>query len=96
VVRHLGLPNVDVFGARAKTYRGVPGDVVMFRAVEQFESIILDAAGLVGPQWLLAVMLGKSQLNRARQLLPALQWSDPISLPLSSNRFLIIGSNVPG
>ena len=40
VVRHLSLANVDVFAARAKTYLGVPGDVVMFRAVEQFESIL--------------------------------------------------------
>jgi 16S rRNA (guanine527-N7)-methyltransferase len=61
VVRHLGLPNVDVFGGRAKTYRGVPGDVVMFRAVEQFESIILDAAGFVGLNGSLA-MSGKYSL----------------------------------
>ncbi len=30
VVRHLGLANVDVFGARAETYLGSRGDVVMF------------------------------------------------------------------
>ena len=81
VVRHLGLANVDVFAARAKTYLGTPGDVVMFRAVEQFESVLLDAAGLVRPGGCLAVMVGRSQVDRVRELLPGLQWKDPIGLP---------------
>jgi 16S rRNA (guanine527-N7)-methyltransferase len=96
VVRHLGLANVDVFGARAETYLGNPGDVVIFRAVEQFESVLLNAAGLVRPGGCLAVMVGRSQLDRCRELLPGLQWKDPISLPISSNRCLIIGRNEPG
>ena len=96
VVRHLGLPSVDVFAARAKTYLGTPGDVVMFRAVEQFESILLESAGLVGPRGCLAVLVGRSRLDRAIELLPGLQWKDPISLPLSSNRYLIIGRHEPG
>ena len=96
VVRHLSLANVDVFAARAKTYPGVPADVVMFRAVEQFESILIDAAGLVRPGGCLAVMIGKKQLDIARRLLPGLQWRDPIGLPHSSHRFLIIGRNEPG
>ena len=95
VVRHLGLANVDVFGARAETYLGSRGDVVMFRAVEQFESVLLNAAGLVRPGGCLAVMVGRSQLDRCRKLLPGFQWKYPISLPISSNRCLIIGSNEP-
>ena len=83
VVRHLGLANADVLAARANTYRETPGDVVMFRAVEQFDSILLDCSGLVGPGGSLAVMVGKSQMDRARQLLPDMEWQDPISLPLS-------------
>ncbi len=96
VVRNLALANVDVFAARAKTYFGTPGDVVMFRAVEKFESILLDAAGLVRTGGCLAVMVGRSQADRVRELLPALQWKNPIGLPHSSNRFLIIGMNEPG
>jgi 16S rRNA (guanine527-N7)-methyltransferase len=96
VVRHLGLANVDVFGARAETYLGSRGDVVMFRAVEQFESVLLSAAGLVRPGGCLAVMVGRSQLDQCRELLPGFQWKDPIKLPMSSNRCLIIGSNEPG
>ena len=95
VVRHLGLANVDVFGARAETYLGSRGDVVMFRAVEQFESVLLNAAGLVRPGGCLAVMVGRSPLDRCRKLLPGFQWKYPISLPISSNRCLIIGSNEP-
>jgi 16S rRNA (guanine527-N7)-methyltransferase len=96
VVRHLRLPNVDVFPARAKTYLGNPGTAVMLRAVEQFESVLLDAAGMVGPNGDLAVMLGESQLDRAGKLLPCLQWKHPIGIPLSSNRFLIIGRKASG
>ena len=96
VVRHLGLPSVDVFPARAKTYLGTPGNVVMFRAVEQFESVLLEAAGLVGPRGCLAVLVGGSQFDRAVELLPCLQWKHPISIPLSSNRYLIIGRHEPG
>lgn len=96
VVRHLSLANVDVFAARANTYIAALGDVVIFRAVEQFESILLDAASLVGPEGSLALLVGRSQLDRALELLPGLQWNDPISLPLSSNRCLIIGRNEPG
>jgi 16S rRNA (guanine527-N7)-methyltransferase len=96
VVRHLGLANVDVFGARAETYLGSRGDVVMFRAVEQFESVLLHAAGLVRPGGCLAVMVGRSQFDQCHELLPGFQWKDPIKLPISSNRCLIIGSNEPG
>jgi 16S rRNA (guanine527-N7)-methyltransferase len=95
VVRHLGLANVDVFGARAETYLGSRGDVVMFRAVEQFESVLLNAAGLVRPGGCLAVMVGRSQFDQCHELLPGFQWKDPIKLPISSNRCLIIGSNEP-
>jgi 16S rRNA (guanine527-N7)-methyltransferase len=95
VVRHLGLANVDVFGARAETYLGSRGDVVMFRAVEQFESVLLHAAGLVRSGGCLAVMVGRSQFDQCHELLPGFQWKDPISLPISSNRCLIIGSNEP-
>jgi 16S rRNA (guanine527-N7)-methyltransferase len=96
VVRHLGLANVDVLGARAETYLGSRGDVVMFRAVEQFESVLLHAAGLVRPGGCLAVMVGRSQFDQCHELLPGFQWKDPIKLPISSNRCLIIGSNEPG
>lgn len=93
VIRHLGLADVEVFAARAEAYLGTSGDVVTFRAVERFESILLQAACLVSPGGRLAVMAGKSQLEHIRELLPGLQWREPIGLPLSSSRVVIIGRN---
>ncbi|MGZ4731683.1 MAG: 16S rRNA (guanine(527)-N(7))-methyltransferase RsmG [Terriglobales bacterium] len=91
VVRGLGLSNVDVFAGRAEAFPGHKGDVVTFRAVERFESVLQVAAGLLADSGCLAILLGGSQRNGVRALLPALQWEEPVSLPLSSNRAMIIG-----
>ena len=40
---------------------------------------------------LLALLIGESQIQRARILLPAFSWSDPLPIPLSSARVLLIG-----
>lgn len=96
VVRHLSLGDVDVFAARAEAYLGTKGDLVVFRAVERFDSVTRIAASLMGLHGHLAVLAGESQLDQLRQLLPSLQWKEPIGLPLSSNRCVIIGRNEPG
>lgn len=95
VVRRLKLSNVDVFAGRANAFTGSKGDVVTLRAVEQFESVIPVAAGLVGPVARLALLVGKAQLTLAGKLTPGLQWSKPSRVPLSSSRVLIIGSKEP-
>ena len=92
VVRHLRLADVDIFAGRAETYLGIKGDVVTFRAVERFDSVIRIAGSLVGPQGRLAVMIGRSQLEQIR-VLPGLQWNEPVGIPLSSSRVVIIGRN---
>jgi 16S rRNA (guanine527-N7)-methyltransferase len=93
VVRHLSLADVDVFAGRAEAYLGTKGDVVTFRAVERFDSVIRIAANLVGLHGHLAAMLGTSQLEQMRELLPEVRWKEPIGLPLSSSRVMIIGRN---
>ena len=107
VVRALALTNVVVFAGRAADFQGRPAsnlqeplpgskknaDLVTLRAVEQFDSILLTAAALVGPSGRLAILIGQAQLDRARHLVPYLHWRQTIQLPLSSSRFLIIGSN---
>lgn len=90
-VRKLGLENVDVFAGRAESFSGPKGDVVTLRAVERFEAILPVAAGLVATQGRLAVLLGAGQVGRVRELAPALLWSAPSSLPLSSQRRVIVG-----
>ncbi len=96
VIRSLALTNVDVFTERADAFRGAKGDIVTLRAVERFDAILPVAARLVAPSGRLAVLVGEAQLNRVRELVPRLQWGDPIRLPLSASRVLIIGRNESG
>ncbi len=91
VVRNLGLTGVEVFTGRAEAFAGPRGNVVTLRAVERFESIVPVAAGLVRTGGRLAVMIGEAQLNRLLELVPVLKWDQPVRLPLSSKRVLIIG-----
>lgn len=107
VVRALTLINVDVFAGRAADFQGRPAsnkqepltspkrsaDLVTLRAVEHFDSILPTAAALVGPSGRLAILIGQAQLERARHLVGYLHWIQTTKLPLSSSRFLIIGSN---
>jgi 16S rRNA (guanine527-N7)-methyltransferase len=110
VIRTLTLTDVDVFAGRAVDFikndlprdddrqassPKVRGEVVTLRAVERFESILPTAARLIAPAGRLAILVGGSQTQRARNLVPDLSWSEPVWLPLSTNRALIIGSKEP-
>jgi 16S rRNA (guanine527-N7)-methyltransferase len=104
VVRALTLTNVDVFTGRAADFQESQihehnkatiqvGDVVTLRAVEHFDLVLPEAARMVKPSGCLAILIGHAQLDRARKLVPALQWDAPVKLPHSSSRFLIKGRN---
>ncbi len=95
VVRRLDLSSVDVFTGRASAFPGPKGDFVTLRAVERFESVLPEASGLVSPVGCLAIMVGAAQQILARGLVPTLHWTEPVRLPLSSNRVLIIGRHEP-
>ncbi|HEV3038595.1 MAG TPA: 16S rRNA (guanine(527)-N(7))-methyltransferase RsmG [Candidatus Angelobacter sp.] len=92
VVRTLDLKNVVVFGHRAEEYPSHASLVVM-RAVEKFEASLGIAAELVEPEGSLAVMIGKSQVELAKSLLPKWQWQDPVAIPLSRERLLLVGTS---
>jgi 16S rRNA (guanine527-N7)-methyltransferase len=91
VVRKLELGEVETFMGRADTFAGLKGDVVTIRAVERFESILPVAAGLLEAHGRLALLVGGAQLDGVRRLATGLQWDQPVRLPLSSNRVVIIG-----
>ena len=96
VARSVTLTNINVFSGRAENYPGPPANVVTLRAVEQFDTAMPAATHLVAPtKGRLALLIGESQLIRARDLAPGLQWSPPIQIPLSSNRVLEIGTKEP-
>jgi 16S rRNA (guanine527-N7)-methyltransferase len=94
-IRGMGLTEADVFAGRTDSFAGPKGDVVTLRAVERFESSLPEAARLVGHAGRLAILIGVAQLTHVRKLLPGLQWTEPVTLPLSNNRVLIIGRHEP-
>jgi 16S rRNA (guanine527-N7)-methyltransferase len=94
VVRALKLSDVQVLAVRAEDFSG-KGDLVTLRAVEHFEAILPIAAGLVALGGRLAALIGDAQVNRATELSAGFEWGDPIPIPQSSNRVLMIG-RVPG
>jgi 16S rRNA (guanine527-N7)-methyltransferase len=95
-IRGMGLTRTDVFARRAADFDGSKGDIVSLRAVERFDSSLPEAARLVGYAGRLAVLIGEAQLSRVPKLVPRLRWTEPVILPLSNNRVLIIGRHEPG
>lgn len=94
-VRALALTDVNVFAGRAEDFPheqfSDPRCTVTLRAVEGFASILPVAAGLVPRLGRLALLIGQSQVILARQLLPGIAWSEPLPIPLSSSRVLLVG-----
>ena len=90
VIRSLTLTGIDVFPGRAEDF-STPAGVVTLRAVELFELMLPTAVRLVAANGRLALLIGEAQVQRARELAPDLRWSEPLPIPLSSNRVLCIG-----
>ena len=82
--------DIDVFCGRAETYEK-HADVVTLRAVERFEAVLPIAISKVEANGRLALLIGQSQIAGARRLAPKLHWDDPIVVPESSNRVILVG-----
>jgi 16S rRNA (guanine527-N7)-methyltransferase len=91
ITRALTLTDVNIQNARAEALAASTFGVVTLRAVERFESILPIAAALVAPTGRLALLIGASQQDRARASLPGYTWSEPIPVPSSLARILLIG-----
>jgi 16S rRNA (guanine527-N7)-methyltransferase len=91
VARALTLTDIDIQNARAQAITQT-FDVVTLRAVEHFAGTLPVAARLLAPTARLALLIGSSQLNDARSASPTLSWQDPIPVPESKSRLLLIGS----
>lgn len=90
VIRALGLQKAFVFPGRAEESK-LMARIVTMRAVEKFESVLPDAAGIVEPNGRIALLIGDSQAERTRELLPQFSWRDPIVIPESRARILLVG-----
>jgi len=91
ITRFLTLTDVNIKNARAETIPPAAFDVVTLRAVERFEAILPIAARLLKPQGRLALLIGTAQLSEARSLLPNHDFSEPLPIPLSTSRVLLLG-----
>ncbi len=92
VCRVLTLTNVNVKNERAENLVLTipPVDVVTFRAVERFDTILPVAARFLAPGGRLAILVGSSQLAALAVLAPSLSWLPPVALPGSESRVLVI------
>ncbi len=94
VARAITLTNIDVVSTRAEDFFG-QADIVILRAVERFEAILPIAARLVVSGGVLALLVGERQLQSARQFGNVFRWSEPLQIPLSSKRVLLLGDKEP-
>lgn len=90
VIRTLTLTNINVFSGRAQQFTGDAGLVTM-RAVEKFEQALVAAARLVRPAGRLALLIGAAQAENARRALTRFEWNDPVAVPQSRERVVLIG-----
>ena len=93
VSRILTLTDVNVFAGRAEDFQAL-GDIVTLRAVEHFEGVLPIAARLVTPTGRLALLIGLRQMDSLPELAPLFHWSEPIPIPLSKSRVLVIGQRI--
>lgn len=88
VIRRLELRDIDVHYGRAEQF-GRTADLVTFRAVEKFDSVLPVGLGLVAPGGRLAMLVGAAQVERAKELIGGL-WQDPAAVPGSQSRVLAV------
>ena len=93
VIRALQLKDVEVFAGRGEDLDR-KFDLVTLRAVEHFESALDTAMRLLSPGGRAALLIGASQAGTARNHASQLQWSEPLPVPLSSARILLVGTKL--
>jgi 16S rRNA (guanine527-N7)-methyltransferase len=90
LVRVLELRNTRVFSDRAENYEGT-ADLVTLRAIEKFEQALPMALRLTKQGGRIALMIGSGQVESAKKLGSAVSWYEPMPIPCSSSRELLVG-----
>jgi len=90
VVRTLGLTKVSVLAQRAEDVQA-RADLVLLRAVERFENTLPVARPLLQVGGRIVLLIGSAQVETAKSLLSDLRWQEPIPIPLSRSRVLLVG-----
>jgi 16S rRNA (guanine527-N7)-methyltransferase len=91
VASQLGLANVAVFCGRGEAFTK-KANLVAMRAVESFELALGVAAGLVDGGGRLGLLVGQNQLDATKAKQPGFHWHDPILIPMSKSRILLVGN----
>jgi 16S rRNA (guanine527-N7)-methyltransferase len=94
VLRSLHL-DAEVINARAEVVaeaQSGSADVVTLRAVEKFDSILPTAARLVSPTGTLALLIGDSQVEKAKNLLETWHFEPVCPIPGAQNRVILLGN----
>ena len=91
VLRSAHIGNASVYAGRAEESKG-KSQIVTMRAVEKFESILPIAASLLETPGELALLIGAAQAQIARSTLPAFTWREPVRIPESRERLLLVGT----
>jgi len=94
VTRSLTLTDIDVQNTRAESLSGRKFEVVTLRAVEHFESTLPIAASLLNLTGRIALLIGSSQLPTAQTIVPSVAWSEPLAIPESNSRILLVGAPI--
>jgi 16S rRNA (guanine527-N7)-methyltransferase len=91
VIRALTLTDIDVFAGRAEAFPPATAGIATLRAIERFDQVLPIAAARLAPAGTLALLIGESQADLARESLPRMIWKPPIPIPLSCSRILLVG-----
>lgn len=91
VLRSAHISNASVYAGRAEESKG-KSQIVTMRAVEKFESVLPVAASLLESQGKLALLIAAAQVQIARSTLPAFTWREPVRIPESRERLLLVGT----
>jgi 16S rRNA (guanine527-N7)-methyltransferase len=90
VTRALTLTDVDIQNVPAQDLPLSTFDVVTLRAVERLSIVLPIAATLRAPAGRLALLISSTQLESIFATLPTFTWTNPIPIPSSRSRILLI------
>lgn len=103
-IRKLGLSKISVYQGRAENWGG-QANLVTMRAVERFHDTLPVAASLVrrndgldsvpgrtAGHGRLALLIGAGQSREAAGILTGFEWQEPVPIPMSSSRILLVGT----
>lgn len=93
VIRSLALSNIFVYRGRMEDYDASAGNLnfVTARALGMFDELLNWSRGSLAEQGKIVLWLGESDVDKLRRK-NAWSWLDPIKIPRSDRRFLLVGT----